>query len=183
MTLTCKVTLDSYSVNSYLFDIRDPKNLQNKKMIIALASLEPEIKKITLRVTWPWRARSCLIVTVWIHIYSTSATLKSCKTKKKIIALASLELEIWKVTLRVTWPWRTGSRLKATVWIHVYLSSMSKIYFQNSSQIISLAYPGPNIGTVMWKLLRKSAWPWISRSRFNDNTSKLWFLQTAAFST
>ena len=31
VTLTCKVTLDSYSVDSYLFDIRDPKNLQNKK--------------------------------------------------------------------------------------------------------------------------------------------------------
>ena len=29
--LTYKVTLDSYSVDSYLFDIRDPKNLQNKK--------------------------------------------------------------------------------------------------------------------------------------------------------
>ena len=31
MTSTCNVTLDSYSVESYLFDIRDPKNLQNKK--------------------------------------------------------------------------------------------------------------------------------------------------------
>ena len=31
MTLTYKVTLDSYSVDLYLFDIRDPKNLQNKK--------------------------------------------------------------------------------------------------------------------------------------------------------
>ena len=31
MTLTYKVTLDSYSVESYLFDICDPKNLQKKK--------------------------------------------------------------------------------------------------------------------------------------------------------
>ena len=31
MTLTYKVTLDSYSVELYLFDICDPKNLQNKK--------------------------------------------------------------------------------------------------------------------------------------------------------
>ena len=31
MTLSYKVTLDSYSVNLYLFDIRDPKNLRNKK--------------------------------------------------------------------------------------------------------------------------------------------------------
>ena len=31
MTLTYKVTLDSYSVELYLFDIRDPKILRNKK--------------------------------------------------------------------------------------------------------------------------------------------------------
>ena len=31
VTLTCRVTLDSYSVELYLFDIRDPKNMQNKK--------------------------------------------------------------------------------------------------------------------------------------------------------
>ena len=31
MILTYKVTLDSYSVELYLFDIRDPKNLRNKK--------------------------------------------------------------------------------------------------------------------------------------------------------
>ena len=51
MTLTYKVTLDSYSVDLYLFDIRDPKNLRNKKKIIALASLVPELGKVTLRVT------------------------------------------------------------------------------------------------------------------------------------
>ena len=43
VTSTYKVTLDSYSVELYLFDIRDPKNLQNKERIIALASLEPEL--------------------------------------------------------------------------------------------------------------------------------------------
>ena len=51
VTLSYEVTLDSYSVDSYLFDIRDPKNLRNKKKIIALASLEPELGKVTLRVT------------------------------------------------------------------------------------------------------------------------------------
>ena len=51
MTLTYKVTIDSYSVDLYLVDIRDPKNLRNKKKIIALASLEPELRKVTLRVT------------------------------------------------------------------------------------------------------------------------------------
>ena len=51
MTLTYKVTLDSYRVDLYLFDIRDPKNLRNKKKIIVLASLVPELGKVTLRVT------------------------------------------------------------------------------------------------------------------------------------
>ena len=51
LTLTFKVTLDSYSVDLYLFDIRDPENLRNKKKIIALASLVPELVKVTLRVT------------------------------------------------------------------------------------------------------------------------------------
>ena len=51
MTLTYKVTLDSFRVEIYLFDIRDPKNLPNKNKIIALASLEPKITKVTARVT------------------------------------------------------------------------------------------------------------------------------------
>ena len=46
VTLSYKVTLDGYSVDLYLFDIRDPKNLRNKKKIIALASLEPELGKV-----------------------------------------------------------------------------------------------------------------------------------------
>ena len=41
-----KVTLDSYSVELYLFEILDSKNLLAKqKKIIALASLEPELGK------------------------------------------------------------------------------------------------------------------------------------------
>ena len=49
---TYKVTLDSYSVELYLFETLDPENLPNKERIIALASLEPELGKVTLRVTW-----------------------------------------------------------------------------------------------------------------------------------
>ena len=51
--MTYKVTIDSYSVELYLVDILDPKNLQHEKKIIALASLEQEIRKVTLRVTRP----------------------------------------------------------------------------------------------------------------------------------
>ena len=45
VTLTYKVTLDRYSVESYLFDIRDPKNLQTKKKIIALSVTRTRDKK------------------------------------------------------------------------------------------------------------------------------------------
>ena len=51
VTLTYKVTRDSWYVELYISDIPDPKNLQIKKMIIALASLEQEIRKVTLMVT------------------------------------------------------------------------------------------------------------------------------------
>ena len=51
--LTYKVTLDSYSVELYIFDIHDPKNLQNKKKIIALVSLEQETREVTFRVMRP----------------------------------------------------------------------------------------------------------------------------------
>ena len=51
MTLIYKVTFDSYSVELYLFETLDPENLPNKERIIALASLEPELRKVTLRVT------------------------------------------------------------------------------------------------------------------------------------
>ena len=51
MTVAYKVTLEGYSVVVCLFEIFDPKNLQNKKKIIAQASLEPEIRKVTLKVT------------------------------------------------------------------------------------------------------------------------------------
>ena len=64
VTLIYKVTLNSYSVELYLFETLDPENLPNKKRIIALASLEPELGKVTLRVTWFWHTRSRVIVTV-----------------------------------------------------------------------------------------------------------------------
>ena len=51
--MTHSVTLEGYSVELYIVDIRDPKNLQNKKKIIVLASLEQEIRKVTFRVTRP----------------------------------------------------------------------------------------------------------------------------------
>ena len=59
-TLTYKVTLKGYSAAVCLFEILDPNNLQNKKKIIALSSLEPEIRKVMFKVAWPWQTRSRL---------------------------------------------------------------------------------------------------------------------------
>ena len=121
--MTYKVTRDSCCVELYIFDIPDPKNLQNKKKIIALASLEQEIRKVTLMVTWPRRTRSRVIVGMWNYIVLRSLTLKTCK--KKIIALASLEQEIRKVTLMVTLPWRTRSCVIVGMWNYIFLTSLT----------------------------------------------------------
>ena len=98
VTLSYKVTLDSYSVDSYLFDIRDPKNLRNKKKIIALASLEPELGKVTLMG----------------HVTLTHR----------------VTLENYSVDFRP-------------------FEFHKQNYMHVSSKIISVAYPGLEIGTVM----------------------------------
>ena len=82
VTSTNKITLDSYCVDLYLFDIRDPKNLRNKKKDNCSSVTSTRFRKGHARVTWPWHTRSRLIVTVWIYIYLTSATIKTCETKK-----------------------------------------------------------------------------------------------------
>ena len=195
MTLTYKVTRDSWYVELYIFEIPDPKNLQNKKKIITLASLEHEIQKVTLMVTWPWRARSRVIAGMWNYIFLRSLTLKICKTKKyhrscvirtrdtkghahghvtltykvmrdswyvelyifdipdpknlqnkkKIIALASLEQKIRKVTFRVTRPWRTGSRFEFTVLWCINLRFTTQKNKQNKKKFIALAFLHPDI--------------------------------------
>ena len=143
-TLTYKVTHDSCRVKLYIFDIRDPKNLQNKKKIIALASLEQEIKKVTFRVTWPWRTRSRLIVTVLNYIYLTSVTLKTYKTKKDhrssviwtrdkkghVLSHATL---MYKVTLQV---------YSAVVYLFEILDPKN---MQNKKKFIALAFLHPDI--------------------------------------
>ena len=98
MTLTCKVTLDSYSVESYLFDIRDPKNLQNKKKDHRSSVIRTRNNK--------GHAQGHVILTYRVTLEGYSVD--------------SCSLEFYEQN-----------------------------YIQNNSQIISLAYPGPNIGTVM----------------------------------
>ena len=102
MTLSYTVTLDSYSLDLYLFDIRDPKNLRNKKKIIALACTRTRVRKGHAQ------GHVTLSYTVTLDSYSLDLYLfdirdpKNLRNKKKIIALASLEPELGKVTLRVT---------------------------------------------------------------------------------
>ena len=165
VTLINQVTLESYSVELYLFDIRDPRNLQNKKDHHSSVTIEPDIRKVMLRVTWPWRTRSRLIVTVWNYIYLTSATPKTCKTKKDLCSsFTRIRDKKGHVRGHVTLMHRV--MLKGCSVDLCSFEFYKQNCIQNSSQIIPVAYPGPDIGIVMWKLLRKSAWPWISRSRF-----------------
>ena len=102
MTLTFKVTLDSYSVEIYLFDILDPRNLQNKKKDHRSSVTRTRGKKGHAQ------GHVTLIYKVTLDSYSVEIYLfdirdsKNLQNKKRIIALASLEPEIRKVTLRVT---------------------------------------------------------------------------------
>ena len=102
VTLIYKVTLDSYSVELYLFDISDPKNLRNKKKDHRSSVTRTRDKKSHAH------GHVTLIYKVTLDSYSVELYLfdirdpKNLRNKKKIIALASLETEIRKVTLRVT---------------------------------------------------------------------------------
>ena len=53
---------------------------------------------------------------------------------KKIIALASLELEIGKVTWNVTWPSRTRSRVEDTVFILIFLNFSTQNMLETKKQ-------------------------------------------------
>ena len=69
----------------YLFDIRDPKTCKTKNKIIALASLEPEIRKVMFtvqaHVTLKYKVTldSC---SVELYLFDICYPLKTCRTKK-----------------------------------------------------------------------------------------------------
>ena len=92
---TYKVTRDSFCVELYIFDIPDPKNLQNEKKIIAFASLEQEIRTkghahghVTL--TYKVTRNSCCLE---LYIFYISDP-KNLQNKKKIITLDSCVIRI-----------------------------------------------------------------------------------------
>ena len=47
---------------------------------------------------------------------------KKYRNKKKIIAVACIQAEIESVTFKVTWPWRTRSRVKVTTLAYIPLT-------------------------------------------------------------
>ena len=104
VTLTYKVTLDSYSVELYIFDILDPKNLQNKKKDHRSSVTRTRDRKghvqghvtLTYKVTLDSYSVEIYLFDIRDH--------KNLQNTKKIIAPASLEQEIRKVTFRVTRP-------------------------------------------------------------------------------
>ena len=81
MTLTYKVTLGIYSVELYLFDIRDPKDLQTKKIHRSSVTRTRDKKghvqghvTLTYKVTFDrYSVELCLFAI---------CDLKICKTKK-----------------------------------------------------------------------------------------------------
>ena len=92
-----------------------------------------------------------------------SSTQKMVETTK-IIALASLELEIVKVTWQFTWRSRTGSRMKVTVLIWIVLNSSTQKIVETTTKIISLAQLQPKLATVLFQglalIFEDHRWEW-----------------------
>ena len=92
VTLTYKVTLDSYSVEIYLFDILDLKTCKTKKDHLSSVTRTRD-RKVHAQV------HVTLIYKVTLDSYSVEIYLfdirdsKNLQNKKRIIALASLEPE------------------------------------------------------------------------------------------
>ena len=59
-----------------------PEKSWKQKKFIADACLQPEMGKIPFKVTWPWRTRSRLKVTVLAYVALSFLTRKTMETKK-----------------------------------------------------------------------------------------------------
>ena len=96
MTLTYKVTLDSYSVELYLFDICDPKNMQNKKKDHRSSVTRNRDKKghvqghVTLTYKVTVKGYSAVVCFFKIH------EPKNLQNKKKFIAPAFLHSDLFE---------------------------------------------------------------------------------------
>ena len=135
----------------YAIDFPDPKNLRNKKKIMVLALIVPEIGKVNCIVTWPW----CTVThKVTRKFYASMCYAidfldpKNLRNKKKIMVLALIVPEIGKVNCIVTWPWRT---VTYKVTRNLYASICYAIDFpdpknlRNKKKVMVLAHIVPTI--------------------------------------
>ena len=152
-------------------------------LFIAVACIQAEIESVTFKVTWLWRTRSPVKATTFAHILLTFLswiTLETKKnfittfafilltflswitleTKKKFIALACIQAEIESVTLKVMWPWRTRSPVKATILAYIPLTFLSGKTLETKKNFIALACIQAEIESVTFKVTR----PWRTRS-------------------
>ena len=65
---------------------------------------------------------------------------KKYTNKKKIIAVACIQAEIESVTFKVTWPWRTRSRVKVTTFAYILLTFLRWITLETKKNECSSVY-------------------------------------------
>ena len=118
------------------------------------------------KVTWPWiwpspsvivdkLQRSTFFSMVFLVKHSIIVIL-SCAYLQHV----SLHFEHFEGPFKVTWPWRTRTRAKATVLAYVALSFLTQKN-RETKTLIDLACLQPEIGKVPFKV----KWPWRTRSR------------------
>ena len=114
LTLTYKVTRQGYSVGlCCIIAFPDPKNLENKKKFIAVACIQPEMGKVSIKVTWPSCARSRFKTTVLALVALSFQTRNTKETKKTFIDVACLQLETGTDVGDVMTTWRHGVMLSS----------------------------------------------------------------------
>ena len=144
----------------YSIDFADPRNRRNKKKVIALTCIVPEIAKVTCTVAWPWSSRSRVVCTRSLIVPLNCTTRETVETKK-VIALTCIVPEIAKVTCKVAWPWSSRSRIVCTRSLIVPLNCTTRETVETKKKVIALTCIVPEIAKVTCKV----AWAWSSRSR------------------
>ena len=102
MTLTYKINREGHDVSFSFFEFLDPKSIRNKKNLIALACVLPEIGKVKckIKMTLTYKVNrkghdvpSSFFLSFW--------TQNPLETKKNLIALACVLPEIGKVKCKI----------------------------------------------------------------------------------
>ena len=121
VTLTYKVTRQSYDIGLYFVDFLEFKKLRNKKNHCCSMYTSRDRKchfqgHVTLTYKGTRQGHD-------IRLYAIDfSELKNLRNQKKIIAVACIQAEIESVTFKVTWPWRKRSRVKVTTFAYILLT-------------------------------------------------------------